>query len=87
MHKPKGRRLRLEIEQVEQPRSTATGMDDQLGPRTDSGRWSGGANGRLDLIPNMPERCRITLQVRVLEMAMCMLREFDGFTFTSDELG
>jgi len=40
-----------------------------------------------DLIPNMPERCRITLQVRVLEIAMCMLREFDGFTFTSDERG
>ena len=67
-------------------------------PRTDSGRWSGGANGRLegerfrfmflsDLIPNMPEGCRITLQVRVLEIAMCMLREFDGFTFTSDERG
>jgi hypothetical protein len=25
VHKPKGRRLRLEIEQVEQPRSTAAG--------------------------------------------------------------
>jgi hypothetical protein len=48
MHKPKGRRLRLEIEQVEQPRSTMAGMDDQLSPRTDSGRWSGGANGRLE---------------------------------------
>ena len=26
VHKPKGRRLRLEIEQVEQPRSTTAGM-------------------------------------------------------------
>ena len=31
----------------------------------------------------MLEGCRITLQVRVLEMEMRVLREFDGFTFIS----
>jgi len=38
VHKPEGRRLRLEIEQVEQPRSTAAGMDDQLGPKNGLGQ-------------------------------------------------
>ena len=36
-----------------------------------------------DLIPVLPERCRITLQMRVLEVPIRVLRELDGFTISS----
>ena len=93
VHKPKGRKLRLEIEQVEQPRSTAAGMminsgKNGLGQIEWRRKWAArGERFRFmflsDLIPTLPQGCRITLQVRVLEVTMRVLREFDGFTISS----
>jgi hypothetical protein len=93
VHKPKGRKLRLEIEQVEQPRSTAAGMminsgKNGLGQIEWRRKWATrGERFRFmflsDLIPNLPQGCRITLRVRVLELTMRVLREFDGFTIRS----
>ena len=92
VHKPKSRRLKLEIEQVEQPRSATAGMminsgKNALGQIEWRRRWAArGERFRFmflsDLIPSLPQGCRITLQVRVLEATTRVLREFDGFTFT-----
>ena len=93
VHKPRGRRLRLEIEQVEPPMSNAAGMminSGKNGLAQIEWRRKWAARGERfrfmflsDLIPNLPQGCRITLQVRVLEVTMRVLREFDGFTITS----
>jgi hypothetical protein len=93
VHKPKGRKLRLEIELVEQPRSTAARMmvnsgTKGLGQIEWRRKWVARSERfrfmfLSDLIPNLPQGCRITLQVRVLEVTMHILREFDGFTFSS----
>jgi hypothetical protein len=94
VHKPRGRRLRLEIQQVgPPPRSTAAGMminsgKNGLGQIEWRRKWATrGERFRFmflsDLIPNLPQGCRITLQVRVLEVTMQVLREFEGFTIKS----
>jgi hypothetical protein len=93
VHKPKGRKLRLEIEQMTQPRSTAAGMvinsgKSGLGQIEWRREWAArGERFRFmflsDLIPTLPQGCRITLQVRVLEVTMRVLWELDGFTISS----
>jgi hypothetical protein len=93
VHKPRGRRLRLEIQQVEPPRSTAAGMminsgKNGLGQIEWRRKWAArGERFRFmflnDLIPNLPQGCRITLLLRVLEVTMRVLKEFDGFTIRS----
>ena len=93
VHKPRGRKLRLEIEQAEQPRSAAAGMlinsgKNGLGQIEWRRKWAA-RGGRFrfmflsDLIPNLPQGCRIALQVRVSEPTMRVLREFEGFTINS----
>jgi hypothetical protein len=93
VHKPRGRKLRLEIQQVEPPKSTASGMminsgKNGLGQIEWRRKWAArGDRFRFvflnDLIPNLPQGCRITLQVRLLEVTMRVLREFEGFTIKS----
>ena len=96
VHKPRGRKLKLEIEQVEpQQRSSAAGMGmlinsgkNGLGQIEWRRKWAArGERFRFmflsDLIPNLPQACRVTLQVRVSEVTMRVLREFEGFTITS----
>jgi hypothetical protein len=93
VHKPRGRRLRLEIQQVEPPRSRAAGMminssKTGLGQIEWRRRWAArGERFRFmflsDLIPNLPQGCRVTLLLRVLEVTMHVLKEFDGFTIRS----
>ena len=93
VHKPRGRKLKLEIEQADHPKSAAVGMlissgENWLGQIEWRRKWAA-KPGRFrfmflsDLIPNLPQGCRITLQVRVSEATMRVLREFDGFTINS----
>lgn len=93
VHKPRGRKLRLEIEQVDQPRLTVAGMminsgKNGLGQIEWRRKWATrGERFRFmflsDLIPNLPQGCQVTLQVRVLELTMRVLRGFEGFTIRS----
>ena len=89
VHKARGRKLRLEVEQVEPRKSTATGMlinsgNNGLG-QTDWRRKWVAREERFrfmflsDLILNLPQGCHITLQLKVQEATIRVLEEFEGF--------
>ncbi len=90
VHKSRGRRLRLEIQQVQPPPSTASGMlinSGNVGLGQTDWRWKWVAREERfrfmflsDLIPNLPQACRVTLQLKVLDATMRLLEEFEGFT-------
>ena len=93
LQNPRRRRLRLEIQQVEQLKSTASGMRMILENNAQAQiqwrrRWAAKADWfpfvfLSDLIPNLPPRCLIVLQLKASEVTLRFLREFRGFEFVS----
>jgi len=90
IHKPRERKLLLEIVQIEPPGSTASGMlinsgNKGLGQIDWRRKWVSreerfGFMFLSDLIPNLPQGCRIVLQVVVTELTMRVLKEFSRFS-------
>lgn len=93
VHKPRGRKLRLELEEVEQPKSSASGMlinSGDNGLRQTNWRRAWVAREKRfhfmflsDTIPDLPQGCRIVVQAKVSPMTMQVLGEIEGFTTVS----